>query len=303
MADLFTAADWISALIFCAALAMTALSIKEIRLARLLIWIALLICTARWGAWAMITEANWMIRGVVGALMGGFILAAIPAAFHWIKSKDGEAAAQTPSSNSGAMPTGAQQPSLDPPRGSTGIKITGGSNIDLSGNVSIGLDTAVDAKDVSNLKARDNLTIDPSKESFIIPSANLISNLSVDELRRKTDMLAEKLVSLEASYENKKNDITSAWMNNSRASHTETERHDAFVKMSDEMKILNKEEADFYKSDVYSQVRAVLETLIYKLDIKVKPSQLPVALGYGVLAGPYPLTEAANVLKKLAIRL
>lgn len=69
------------------------------------------------------------------------------------------------------------------------------------------------------------------------------------------------------------------------------------------MKILNKEEADFYKSDVYSQVRAVLETLIYKLDIKVKPSQLPVALGYGVLAGPYPLTEAANVLKKLAIRL
>jgi hypothetical protein len=84
MADIFSAADWVAALLFAGALAMTALSDKELRAAKLFVWIAVVLCMARWGVWAVITDSAWPIRAVVGALMGGFVFAAVPSAFQWI---------------------------------------------------------------------------------------------------------------------------------------------------------------------------------------------------------------------------
>ena len=87
MGDFFTLADWVAALLFAGALAMMALSEKDLKIAAVLIWIALVVTIVRWGLWAFLTDANWIVRGIVGATLGGFLFAGVPAALQWITNK------------------------------------------------------------------------------------------------------------------------------------------------------------------------------------------------------------------------
>lgn len=87
MGDIFQLADWVAGLLFAGALAMTALTQKELKAAKVMIWAALLATIIRWGLWAAMTDQPWQIRMIVGALLGAFLLAALPAAFHWINGQ------------------------------------------------------------------------------------------------------------------------------------------------------------------------------------------------------------------------
>jgi hypothetical protein len=92
MPEIFSLCDWIAALLFAGALAMTALTHKEHRAAIIMIWAATALFLVRWGVWAMMTDRPWYIRMTIGALTGGFLFAAIPAAIAWIKAQPTEAA-------------------------------------------------------------------------------------------------------------------------------------------------------------------------------------------------------------------
>jgi hypothetical protein len=87
MADLLSAVDWISALLFAGAIGMTALTHREIRYARLVVLIATILLGLRWGAWALMSDQSWVIKSLVGACVGAFIFGAIPPALTWIRSK------------------------------------------------------------------------------------------------------------------------------------------------------------------------------------------------------------------------
>jgi len=109
MADLLSALDWITALLFAGAIGMTALSQKEIRYARLVVWIATTLFLARWGAWAFMSDQSWIVKAIVGACVGAFVFGAIPPALNWIKSKSA-----TPSS---PLPATDKPQSTAPPQG------------------------------------------------------------------------------------------------------------------------------------------------------------------------------------------
>jgi hypothetical protein len=66
---------------------MTALSPREISLARVLVWIAAAIFAIRWGVWAITTDQPWYVRMMVGGLAGAFLLGAIPPALRWISER------------------------------------------------------------------------------------------------------------------------------------------------------------------------------------------------------------------------
>lgn len=87
MVDFFSVLDWIAALLFGGALGMTALGTKELNAARLMIWAALVISILRWTMWAFASDQPWYVRALVGGALGAFLLAAIPAALHWIAAK------------------------------------------------------------------------------------------------------------------------------------------------------------------------------------------------------------------------
>jgi hypothetical protein len=87
MADLLSVLDWIAALLFAGAIGMIALTPDEIRVANILVWIAAISFGARWIMWAVITEYSWQIRAIVGAIVGAFLLGALPPALNWIFNK------------------------------------------------------------------------------------------------------------------------------------------------------------------------------------------------------------------------
>lgn len=111
MGELFTAADWIAGLLAAVALGMTVLTHQERTAAKVMIWIAVVLFIGRWGLWAMTLgmEQSWWVRTAVGALVGGFLLGAIPAVFSWI---DGKSNGGTASAADGAPPAGQSPPSV-----------------------------------------------------------------------------------------------------------------------------------------------------------------------------------------------
>jgi hypothetical protein len=66
---------------------MTALTQRELAAARPMIWAGLATTVVRWSIWAMTTERPWYVRALAGALIGAFLLAAVPAAFNWIEAQ------------------------------------------------------------------------------------------------------------------------------------------------------------------------------------------------------------------------
>lgn len=105
MDSLFTVLEWIGGLLITAALAMIALSQSEREAFRIMLAAGSGLVAVRWLMWAFITNSNWMIRGLIGALIGGCIFAVLPAAWQWSKA-GGEVAGQAPA----ASASGAKAP-------------------------------------------------------------------------------------------------------------------------------------------------------------------------------------------------
>jgi hypothetical protein len=76
--DFLTLLVWIAGLLFTGALALTALSEREIKQARAVVWFAAAIFIFRWIMWGFTTDQPLGIR-VVGACAGAFLLGVLPA--------------------------------------------------------------------------------------------------------------------------------------------------------------------------------------------------------------------------------
>jgi hypothetical protein len=83
--------DWIAGLLFAGALAMTALSAKEIKQARAIVGFAAAIFIFRWIMWGFTTDQPLGIRVLVGACAGAFLLGILPPSLRWIKNRGKEA--------------------------------------------------------------------------------------------------------------------------------------------------------------------------------------------------------------------
>jgi hypothetical protein len=83
MGDVYTALDWVGALLIAGALAMIAFAHKELKAARLMLLAGAGLTIMRWIIWSFTTDAPWPWRAFLGAIFGALILAAVPALWHW----------------------------------------------------------------------------------------------------------------------------------------------------------------------------------------------------------------------------
>jgi hypothetical protein len=103
---LYTLLDFIAGIVAAGGLAMLALTHREHTIARLLFILAAAIFAGRWIMWAFTTDVPWWGRGIVGAIVGAFILGALPAVLHWSRTREKAisppttVSANTPSINS-----------------------------------------------------------------------------------------------------------------------------------------------------------------------------------------------------------
>lgn len=87
MGDVLSALDLIAALLFGTAVGMITLTSKEIRAAKTIVWIAATLFIVRWGCWALVSDQPWLIKAIVGAIIGAFAFGALPPALKWITDK------------------------------------------------------------------------------------------------------------------------------------------------------------------------------------------------------------------------
>ncbi len=110
------AMDSIYGVAFLAAGVLAALQSKhDLRYAKNLVIVGALIMAARWSIWAFTTDAHWLLRGAVGALIGATLFIFVPAAMHWISERHtllptAEQEGAQPSSTTSGPPT--EVPSL-----------------------------------------------------------------------------------------------------------------------------------------------------------------------------------------------
>lgn len=88
METLYSVLDWIGGLLAAGALALIAFSHKELRIARAILMAAVVLTTARWEMWSFTTNASWPVRTAVGAIIGAFLLGAVPAFWQWAKERE-----------------------------------------------------------------------------------------------------------------------------------------------------------------------------------------------------------------------
>jgi len=88
MSEIFTLLDWVGALLIAGALAMTALTHKEIPAVRNLLLIGAGLTVLRWLMWAFSTDTSWPLRSLAGALIGALLLGALPALWQWAREKE-----------------------------------------------------------------------------------------------------------------------------------------------------------------------------------------------------------------------
>jgi|ERR1700722_4647120 hypothetical protein len=88
METFLLAVDSVYGLIFVGAAVLAALqSQRDLRLARGLVIVGVTLMATRWGVWALTTEANWLTRAAVGALIGATLFVLAPAALHWLSER------------------------------------------------------------------------------------------------------------------------------------------------------------------------------------------------------------------------
>lgn len=87
MDSIIAAIDFVIAVLLAAALAMVAFAHRELRAARLMLLIAATYTIARWLMWSFSTDQPWIVRGIVGAIVGALILGGLPALYKWAKER------------------------------------------------------------------------------------------------------------------------------------------------------------------------------------------------------------------------
>ena len=87
MDSLYTAVDYICAILVAGVLGMIAFSHKEHQAARLMLLAAGGLTIVRWTMWSLNTGSPWWIRGIIGALLGAMLLILMPALWQWSKAK------------------------------------------------------------------------------------------------------------------------------------------------------------------------------------------------------------------------
>jgi hypothetical protein len=87
MESLLYALDTVMVLLATGALGMAATPFEvRAKAARLMFLLAAGFLAIRWIMWTFETDSPWWIRAVIGAVVGGFLLAALPAAWIWTKN-------------------------------------------------------------------------------------------------------------------------------------------------------------------------------------------------------------------------
>lgn len=88
MDTVLLAVDTIYGLIFLVAAVLAALQTqRDLVLARSLIIIGASFMALRWITWALVTEATWPARGLVGALIGAALFVLVPSSVHWVSDR------------------------------------------------------------------------------------------------------------------------------------------------------------------------------------------------------------------------
>ena len=87
MDSLYTAVDYICAILVTGVLGMITFSHKEHQAARLMLLVAGGLTIVRWTVWSINTESPWWIRGIIGGLLGATLLILMPALWNWSKAK------------------------------------------------------------------------------------------------------------------------------------------------------------------------------------------------------------------------
>ena len=88
MSDVYTAADWITALLATVALTMVALGPRDIEVARGIFGIAAFLTILRWEMWSFTTDSPWYARALVGAMLGATSLGGVPAFWQWARIRE-----------------------------------------------------------------------------------------------------------------------------------------------------------------------------------------------------------------------
>jgi hypothetical protein len=87
MADIYVLADILYVLLFGVAGVMAVLEPKEVRAAKVIVFFATAMFALRWITWAMMSDDNWVIKAVVGALVGAFLFGGAPLAWKWLSGR------------------------------------------------------------------------------------------------------------------------------------------------------------------------------------------------------------------------
>lgn len=78
MGDFYNVLDWASGLLVAAAIGVITLTHKELRAARVALMIGAWIAIVRWVMWSFTTDAPWLMRAAIGAVIGAIILGGLP---------------------------------------------------------------------------------------------------------------------------------------------------------------------------------------------------------------------------------
>lgn len=89
---------------------MVAFAHRELRAARLMMVLAGGCLGVRWMVWGFSTDQPWWLRGIVGAFVGGTLLAGLPALYQWAKEKESDYTSPKPSDLIHALPVPAVLP-------------------------------------------------------------------------------------------------------------------------------------------------------------------------------------------------
>lgn len=213
MADFLYLLDWISGLLFAGALAMTALGSKELMAARLMVWAALIISVMRWSMWGLTTEQPWYVRAAIGAVIGGFLLAAIPAALRWVKAKEAEVASTPAISHVAEAAPPPNSPSPNSDRKKPFFEVTNRSTVDAR-DATIPSDfpaeqfAKVDSDSLLNMRGlqitkteQGGWIIQPGKGNIEFPKPpEKFAFMPTAELQREMRNVATKLRELQNNY-------------------------------------------------------------------------------------------------------
>ena len=88
MGDIYTAADWVAAVLIAVALMLVGLAHREIRVARVMLGVGAGLTVIRWIMWSLTTDVPWPYRAVVGGIIGAALLGGLPSLWAWALDRE-----------------------------------------------------------------------------------------------------------------------------------------------------------------------------------------------------------------------